>query len=351
VNWAIVREPTILTTALVYGVLELVSIKAGLFGIWLGILLMFSLWRYSYSVLRAVAQGRKRIPPPDIDSFNPVGDWGSLWHFVAFPGLIIATMPYQPVGMFVAVLAACLFPASAAIMGLNSNLVDAFAPSTLIGFARTLGRDYGLLVLGAVGIVLGAGLVSHVIVPRLGFLATVAGLIVVDWAILAIFGLIGSALRAHRLEFEIAGEVLPPEDRHRLERHEEWRKSLDIAYASIRSDLTSAGYRTLRELTDSAGDSVEVNYWLVENMLEWEDKRYGLEVAAKLMSRLIAADDTIGALDLYRRCRRFGANLGLAPADAEQLAGFAAALGHSGLADELSYNRRSSRSSQHRTKS
>ena len=74
-NWKIVTEPTILVTAAVYGILAAIALGGGIFGLWLGALLFTSLWRYCYTVLRATAQGRLRIPAPDLDSFNPVGEW------------------------------------------------------------------------------------------------------------------------------------------------------------------------------------------------------------------------------------------------------------------------------------
>lgn len=141
-NWAIVREPTILATAVVYGVLAWICSRAGLFGLWLALLLFISLWRYSYAVLHAVAQGRRRIPPPDIESMNPAGRWTLFWHWICFPGLLIATAPFQPLGAIVAVLVAVVLPASIAVMGLNGSLQQAFNPAALIHFMRTLGRDY-----------------------------------------------------------------------------------------------------------------------------------------------------------------------------------------------------------------
>jgi hypothetical protein len=325
-------------TAAVYGLLTFIALSAGIFGLWLGVLIFFSVWRYCYSVLRAVAQGRKRIPPPDIESFNPVGEWAVFWHLIAFPGLVVATVPYQPLGFVVAVIVAITFPASAAVMGLTSSLQQAFAPRVLVSFARTLGSDYGALVLGCLAILGGAFLTLTYVVSTLGFLSLLASLMVEYWALLAAFALIGSALRVHRLEFEIHGELVPREEELLQRQHEEWHKVLDNAYASFRSGLNAAGYKTLRELVETNDDSLEVNHWLVENMLDWQDKRYGLEVAAKLIPRLLARGDGAGALELYRRCRRHDPDFRPPRPQAEQLAAHAAAVGQAGLADELSYN-------------
>jgi hypothetical protein len=337
VNWAVIREPTIVVTSAVYGVLIWICLRAGIFAIAFAPLLFVSIWRYCYAVLRTVARGHKRIPPPDVDSFNLFGEWSLFWHFVAFPGVVFATMPYQPLGSLAAALVAVTFPASAAMIGVSSSLAQAFNPAALIEFARTLRGDYWALVLGFVAIIAGTVLIDSYVVPRLGVFSTIAGLMIMVWALLASFALIGSALRAHRLEFEIGGELKPREERALELRHAEWRRTLDLAYAAFRSGLASSGYKTLHQLADANGDSIEVNYWLVENMLEWEDRKYALEVAVKLMPRLLARDDAAGALELYQRCHRRDPAFRPAKAEAERLAEYAQATGHAGLADELSY--------------
>jgi len=319
-------------TSVVYGILAFIATQAGLFGIWLGVLLFFSFWRYCYSVLLRVAQGHQRIQPPDIESFNPVGHWGVFCHLILFPGLVVAALLYPPVGFVIAILVAIVFPASAALMGMTSNVAHSLNAAAMLEFTRTVGSDYGKLVVGYLLILGGTFVVLMGPVPLL------LGLVIENWAILASFGLIGSVLRTHRLQFEIPGEVVPREESALHRRHEQWHKVLDVAYASFRSDLYSAGYKTLHELVDENCDSLEVNHWLIDNMLEWQNKKYALEVAAKLMPRLIGSDDAAGALDLYRRCRHQDPEFRLSGPLAEQLAEHARAFGHPGLADELSYN-------------
>jgi len=340
-NWAIVREPAILATAAVYGVLTWIVTSAGiasLFGILLIIVLFISYWRYCYTVLLSVAQGHSRIPAPDVDSMNPIGKWVWFLHWFFFPGLVIASMPYQPLGAGVAVLAAVVFPASAGLMGVTWSLSAAFNPAAIAHFIRTLGTDYWVLVLGFVGIVAGSFVTAVFILPRLGYLAALPGTILMVWAFLASFALIGSALRAHRLDFDIPGEVKPREERALKARHDDWRRTLDIAYGSFRSGILVSGYNTLHQLVDANGDSIDVNYWLVENMLEWQDKKFALEVATKLFPRLVARGDVAGAFELYKRCRRRVPDFRPAPRDAAAISEYAATVGQAGIAAELGYN-------------
>ena len=130
---------------------------------------------------------------------------------------------------------------------------------------------------------------------------------------------------------------MPREEKDRTQRHDEWSKTLDRAYASIRSGLVPSGYATLRELVAENDDSIEINFWLVENLLQWEDNQYALQVAAKLIARLIADGDETAALELYQRCRHRDAGFRLPADQSAALAAHAASIGRSGLADELRY--------------
>lgn len=337
-NWAVIKDPTILMTSVVYAFLFVLAREAGLFGIWLGILVLFSFWRYCYIALLAFAQGHKRIHPPDLDTFNPVGNWGVMMHFFLFPGLMAVALIYRPGGLVLVPFIALAFPASAALMGLTSNIAHALNPAALIEFARLLGSDYKALVIGYIAILGGAFIVLALMGRYSGLSMFFVGTVIEIWAILASFALIGSALRAHRLQFEIIGELVPREEQLLKRRHDDWRKDLDIAFAAFRSGLRASGYNTLHAIVTSQDDSLEVNHWLVENMLEWADKSYAFEVAVKLMPRMLAAGDGSGALELFQRCRASDPQFRPPQPLAGQLAECARSFGRSGLADELSYN-------------
>ncbi len=336
-NWAVVRKPTLIVTAIVYGFLISLCLAAGLVGIWLGVLLFVSVWRYSYQVMRAVAQGQTTIPPPDIDSFNLIGEWAVFCHFLLFPGVIIATAPHQPLGMIVAIAVALFFPASAALIGLTASLSRAFNPVAISRFVRTTGRDYWVLVAGSIAILAGSSLLITIMLLAFGIMSSLVGFMVIVWALFASFALIGTLLRKHRLEFEIAGEIKPRGERLLELRHKNWQRDLDIAYISFRSGSFTAGYKTLHDFVAREGDSLEVNFWLVENMLEWEQKRPAFEVAAKLISRLLERGDAAEALSLFQRCKWRDPEFRLPSDVAGQLAAHAVAFGLTGLSAELGH--------------
>jgi hypothetical protein len=343
VNLRPLTDSTLIVAAVFYGVLLAVAIAATLFGIWLGFILLLSLWRYSYSVLRATAQGRRKLAAPELETLNPIGDWRLVMHFIAFPALLIVLSWVRPFGAqgfglalnFAAALVVILiFPASAAMMGITSRLEAAFNPASLRRVIKTLGRSYYVLVAVCAGVWLAAALVPALL-PAMGLVTRAIGLSFAAWAVLVTFALTGTLLRENRNDFDIAGEIETETDRlARLERLE-WRKSLDLAYTSIRSNLVAEGYATLRRLSAEHHDSLEIQYWLFDNMLEWEDRRHALEIGAGLVERHVADGEMTLALELFTRCRRMSPSFTVQPAAAAALAGFARSIGRTGTADEL----------------
>lgn len=344
-DWRPLINSSVLVTAVVFAILLRIAIFAGLFGIWLLVLLIPALWRYAYGVLRHLAQGRPEIPPPDIESLNPISDLVLIAHFVAFPAVVVLIMQRIPfgagapgylLGLALGALIVVAFPASAALMGLTSNLAAAMNPIAIKSTIRTFGRDYAILVAACLGLILLSAVIEGFVVPNFGFLSGLLGFVVEIWTFLAVFALIGSSIHAHRDDFAIPGIRISQEEWHNAEREKEWRVTLDLAYASIRSGLVAEGYRTLKQFVAENGNSAEVQYWLFGRMLEWDDREHALRIAARLIEQLAAAGDAEAALDLYRRCRQISPDFPVRADAARVLAAYAREIGHLGIADELS---------------
>jgi uncharacterized membrane protein len=317
---------------------------AGLLGLWLGIVISLSLWRHCYTVLRSIAQGRRNIPTPEPKSLNPAGEFGLVWHFVAFPALLIVLASVQPFGasfpgqlanFAAAVAVIVVFPASAATMALTSSLEAAFNPTNLAHVIKTFGRDYYVLVAACVAVLAATGMTNAYVLPAFGFLARVCSDVLGVWAVLVVFALTGSLLRTHRNDFDIPGERETDEERQARFQRDEWRKSLDLAYASISRGLVAEGYELLRRLSAEHGDSLEVRYWLFDNMLTWEDKAHALQIAARLIERHVEEGEMDLALELAARCRRLDAAFAVSPDAAATLAAFARSIGRRSLAEDL----------------
>lgn len=338
-------DAAVIMTAGSYGLLAVIAFHAGLFGIWLLVLVGLSLWRYAYAVLRGVAQGRPELPPPSIESMNPVGELGLSAHFLLFPALIAAIDHYLPpgfasmaelLGSLLIVGLLLVFPASAAIMGLSGSLLAALNPTEIGSVIKTLGRDYAVLIVACAVLAILAELVESLIVPHFGFLAELAGAVVAIWAALGMFAIVGASIRRHRDDFVIPGERAAPIDREAEALDKRRRAELDLAYAALRSGETEKGYTTLRKLIADHGGSTEIQWWLFENMIDWEDRSHAFRVAARLIARLVEIGDMPAALELYRRCRRLGGRPEVSAGSLGLLARYAREIGQTGLASEIS---------------
>ena len=326
---------TIIITAVAYGILAAVAFYAPFIGPLLRFLLVLSLWRYGYEVLRYCAQGRHDLPPPDANSVNPFGAWPLLLHFLAFPAAIVAALIYLPFGYLFAVAIVAVFPASAALMAVTNRLESAFSPTGLVGCVRILGADYFWLVLVVLIVAIAAFGIGELIAGGANPLSIALATVVECWGMLAVFALTGSAVHRHRLDFDIPGELPDREETARADRLREWQRVLDEAYASLRGGNPEAGYRMLRQFLAAEARNPDAGYWLVENLFDWQEKRHALGVAARLVSSELAEGRPSQAFDLYQRARRSDRDFAVAPADIEALATFAESVGHAGIASEL----------------
>lgn len=343
-SWKALTNSTLVVTAAVYAMLIVLAVRAGLFGIWLLVLVVLSLWRFGYAVLRAVAQGVRNIPPPSIESMNPVGSWALLLHFALFPALIALIAEIWPVGsgpvdslvsVSLSLVVVSVFPASAAIMGYTSNILAALNPAAIRSVMRTLGLDYAWLVAACAGLVFGAVLIRVALLPSFGLLAGLTGTMLAVWTFLAVFALIGSSLHAHGDAFDLPQAPPSPEERERDDLRKEWRAELDRAYGYLRGGDLQKGYGVLRELIEKNNQSIELQYWLFDELSGWADGRHALRVAERLIDRLVAIGDTPAALKLFMNCRNRGGELTPSSATSVALAGYADNIGQAGIASEL----------------
>lgn len=324
--------------AVVYGVLLRLAAAAGLFGMALGIIVTFALWRYAYQVLREVAHGRQG--PETVSDFNGVP---IVLHFLFF-GLLAVLLGTTPLlgawpvadairsGALVVVLAT--FPASAALMGITNSLVAALNPWRIGGVIAVLGRRY-LTLLGACAVLTFATAATESLLGRGGGILTLVGSFVSVWSFLALFALVGSAIRDCGDDFDLQGEPELRAEREEAERHREWQKSLDRAYASIRGGLVDQGYATIKDLARSEQDSLEIYQWLFNRMITWEDRTHALALGKRFVERLLASGREYTALELADQCRRTSPAFSLPADTVEKLSEYARSVGRHRLADEL----------------
>jgi hypothetical protein len=232
-------------------------------------------------------------------------------------------------GLLLLVLA--VLPASAAIMAMTRNAGAALSPFSISSLISDLGVDYLKLI--GVGAVLG-GLMSWASgLPW--YLGIVADMLSV-WAILALCLATGAVLRAHRDELDLLEGLDDAEQRELRETHAQWQKTLDRAYASVRSGLPAQAYRTVKELLDSEGESLDVYQWAFNGMLAWDDPKHAALLGERFARKLWDAGRKVDALELAQRCRKLSPSFVPPAAFTAELAAYARELGRHRLADDLS---------------
>ncbi len=338
VKFSALANTTVIATAIVYGFLLRLAAAAGIAGLLLRVLVTLSLLRYSYAVLRHVASGWQKFPPPDIESTNPFDTFTVVLHSVLFGALLyfLATTPFVDLWLRWPLLLVVLvvFPASAAIMAMTRNAAAALNPAGIASVIRDLGADYGKLL--GVSLLLGALLAVGGVLTSLSWFLGVFDDMLAAWTMLALFLAIGATLRARRDDFDLLEAVDDAEQRETKQRHSEWQKTLDRAYGSVRSGLTAQGYRTVKELIEDQGDSLEIYQWAFNGMLAWDEPEHAVLLGERFAARLWQAGRKIDALELAQHCRKLSPKFAPPASFLTELVEYARSLGRHRLADELS---------------
>jgi hypothetical protein len=334
VKLSTLANPTVIMTAIVYGFLLKLAMAAGLAGLLLRLLVTLSLFRYGYTVLRHVANGWNNFPPPDIESTNPIGQFTVVMHAVLFGTLLymLATTPFidGPLRWGLLIAVSVVFPASAAIMAMTRNAGAALNPSEIARLIGDLGGDYVKLLVVSL-LLSGFTALTSGMPWYLGIFAEMISV----WTSLALFLATGATLRAHRHELDLMEGVDDAEQRELQDRQAQWQKILDRAYASVRSGLPAQAYRTVKELIESEGDSLEIHQWTFNGMLAWDDPRHAAMLGERFARRLWEEGRKHDALELAQRCRKLSPSFVPPAAFVSELAAYARELGRHRLADDL----------------
>jgi hypothetical protein len=334
VRFSALANSTVVVTAIVYGLLLTIAGAAWILGLLLRLMVTLSIYRYGYAALRHIANGWNRFPPPDSESMNPFGEFTVVFHAALFGSLLylLSTTPLLDVPLRLVLLAvvATVFPASAAIMAMTRSAAAALNPIGIASLIGALGVDYLKLLVVTLLLAMFLAFATGV-PPYLGVFAEMAGV----WTTLALFLATGATVRAHRAELGLVEGLDDAEQRNKRELEAQWRKALDRAYPSVRSGLTAEAYRTIKELIQSEGDSLEIYQWTFNAMLAWDEPHHAALLGERFAARLWQAGRKYEALELAQRCRKLSPSfVPPAPFTAE-LANYARELGRHRLADDL----------------
>jgi hypothetical protein len=286
---------------LVFAVLMSIAAKAGLPGLPLGLILLSWLFKYAYILFDHVVRGVDEPPALDITMVNPLNEQRPIAQILILAAVaalvkLTATAFSPAAGTILTVVALLFFPASVAILGLESNMFKAVYPVALVRMVAGLGGMYAAvlgIIAGVIGVV---GLTAKL---NLWMPMEIA---IGMFAVLSIFSSLGGALyeRRHELGLETWHS---PERTAEKERRADLKQSENVvtdAYAQVRVGAHANAWAVLQSWLASRGHAVEDYRWVRDCVVAWPDARYADRLTQEYVDRLLTAKRDGEALDAVR---------------------------------------------------
>lgn len=308
--------------------------QAGMLGIPLALILVSWFFKYCYALLDDVAFGVEQAPVLSLEMVNPAAQrpLGQLAIVLA----VYAASLWVDGWLRIALLTACTLcaPASIAVLGASGRFVQAVNPAAWWTVIRALGGRYVLIL--AVTCIAALLIIG---VARLD-LWLIVKLAIMQFAVLAIFNVIGAALYERRDELDI--DVMRSPERER-ERDEDDRarargRVLDEIYAHVRVRKYALIEPALQQfLATASRDQLRDDALaLIRTAHTWNDARATTSMGDALILRLYDARLIAEALEAWELALNANPSYRLLPEDkAAALGELASLAGKRGLARRI----------------
>jgi len=297
--------PLILVVSFALGLT--LSVRAGLFGLPLALLLLSWFLKYAYVVLDAAMRGLDEPPVLSLEMVNPANEQrplGQLLIIGVFHGATAAAEPYLGVTT-VAVLrlvALALLPACIAVLGSTGSILQSINPVVLLAMIRRLG---GLYLIVVAAIAAPAALTWAIVGGAFGefALGLPLTLALIMYTCLSAFSVIGGVLYEKRHELGLDAWKSPERDRARENRDtaRQHEQLIDELYGHWRGGARAEALQAAQKWLDSRRHAPDECDWLCERLLTWPDRRLAHRLAQDHIERLLEAKRTAQALKVARR--------------------------------------------------
>ncbi len=296
-----VMEASVLIPLLVFWLLLLVANWAGLFGLWLLVLVIPAIIRFQMIVLEARA--RQATPDtPDMGFFN----WfGNVWTLFPAPVAVLLVWVTVAAGSFfgsgwmmVPVLVASLFfPAFVSVLAITQSPLQSMNPVAHMYLFRRAGRTLWI---------------SSVYLLLLSWLSVEAATLHSAWATLlwllysfSFFSVTGSLIAPHGLfaDIFIPDPVEKTAEVAEAELSQDRTRVLNHAYGFVSRDNRSGGFSHIFDWIAKDPDPAAAWAWFFEQMLSWENQTTALFFAQHYLHDLLQNGERLRAAKLIMRCR------------------------------------------------
>jgi hypothetical protein len=333
----LVFHSTPLVLVATFTLLLLLAFRSGWTGIPLLAMVVSWFFKYCFVVLDTALAGRPELPVLSVEMLNPFDEQRPLTFgllVVACTALVIAAKVYvgEVTALLLATALGLLLPASIAVLGLSSNVLLAAWPPRLVATLRGMGWDYLLLNLALL-------LAGGILYGQLSLtVPTWLALIALQLLFFMLFGLIGTAVFEHRVEFGLDSRTPEEqrEERDRREHNQARQRAIDHAYEQFRVQKPLEGWREIETWLKAhavGGRTLAEYHAVFEAACGWDDVRPGDRLANELIGLLLARRQTGVALEVAER--RFAVNPKFRPTAAVRLSELAAVAGKRALRRQL----------------
>ena len=292
----------ILLAMLLFLALSALVSAAGLFGIWLAVILVPAFFRYALYVLEARAHGRAAEPPGG-ELFNWVENNWSLFPLLLLLicGWLLGLVAHRvslAAALLLAAVLCTLIPASMGILGLSHSPLQSLNPLALQRVMAACGRQYfwipAVLLLAVAGVLL---------LDRAGAPTIVVSAAAI-YAYFVLFSLTGAVLHSREMTARVdIPEALQASDAVLGQRLQVERKKVaGHAYGFVSRGNRAGGLRHIERWIAREDDAGVAYEWFFRELLGWENTDAALFLAQDYLQRLLAEERDIAAIKLISRC-------------------------------------------------
>jgi hypothetical protein len=297
-----VTDTVVLIAIVSFTFLTALARQAGIFGVWLGIILVPALYRYLLMLLEARALGIA-TPVAGIDVFNLVDNVWSLTPLVVLAASIWGgfLLHHEVSPLAAWIFAVALFgitPASLAILALTRSPFESLDPRAIVRMIRACGPAYALIP--AVLVLVGLLVVLLGFTGLPGIILTAASY----YVMFLTFTLTGALLHVRDIRFSltIPDPLQPADETLRQRRVADRRGVLTHAYGFISRDNRAGGMAHVRHALGEESYSDDAWHWYFAEMLKWESKDAALTLGQEYLKQLLHEQRDVEAVKLMSRC-------------------------------------------------
>jgi hypothetical protein len=320
-----VRSLACLLAMLMFALLILLALKAGLPGLWLLVVVVPALFRFLVIVAEARAEGRN-VEPAGIEFFTLAGSAWTLFPVLPTAGtlVVVHTMAGTEPALAAAVglAASVMLPAMIAVIVITHSPLQALHPAALWRLVRSVGPSY--LLASFLFLLLGAAVATGGTAGALGAL----------YLLFAFHAVCGALLRERDLlhDIDIPADEATAAALGAVALAQERRVCLGHAYALFSRGNENGALAYLAKWLEQDPEPYGARDWLQKEMFGWENRRPALCFGQDYLGWLLAAGEPILAVKLMLRLRRLDPAFRPAAADLPAALAAARASGNTELA-------------------